>query len=97
MTERIAQQVVDAFAANDLESLAALLDSEVTWHAVDAHAACHDRAQVLDVMRRQVSAGVRAELVESRVEGSCVMVGLTVTAPEGCFPMIGPGPNRPTR
>lgn len=86
MAEHITQQVIDAFTANDLDGLAALMAGEVTWHAVDAHGACHDRAQVVDLMRRQVAAGVRGELVESQVMGSCVMVALTVTAPEGVLP-----------
>lgn len=86
MTEHVTQQVVDAFTANDLAALAALMGTGVTWHAVDARAACHDRDEVLDLMRRQVAAGVRAEVVESRVAGSCVLVGLAVSAPEGVLP-----------
>jgi hypothetical protein len=46
------QQVIDASTANDLEALAALMDTGVTWHAVAARAACHDRDEVLDLMRR---------------------------------------------
>jgi len=86
MAEHVTQQVIDAFTANDLDALAALMADEVTWHAVDAHAACHDRAQVVDLMRHQVTAGVRGDLVESQVVGSCVMVGLTVGAPVGVLP-----------
>ena len=37
-------------------------------------------------MRRQVAAGVMAEVIESRVAGSYVMVGLTLSAPEGVLP-----------
>lgn len=86
MTEHVTQQVVEAFTANDLDALAALMDPALTWHAVDAHAACHDRGEALELMRRQVAAGVRAEVVECEVAGACVLVGLAVSAPAGVLP-----------
>jgi len=47
MSEHVTQQVIEAFTANDLDALAALMDETVSWHAVDARAACRDRGEVL--------------------------------------------------
>lgn len=91
MTADVAEQVVSAFVTNDIAALGTLMGTDVSWHAVDAaHGACHNREEVLDLLQRQVAAGVRAEVVESRAAGQLVVVGMDLTAPEGMLPDLPP-------
>lgn len=90
MTTDISAQVIDAFAANDPDAIGALMDVGVTWHAVDAraagHATCADRAEVVALIRHQIAAGLRAEVVEAQAAGSMVMLGLQMSAPAELLP-----------
>lgn len=81
-----AHHIVDAFGRTDMDALSSLMDPGVTWHADNAHAACGDRDEVLTLMRSQLAAGMRAELVESQVSGALVLVGMRLTGPAELLP-----------
>lgn len=90
MTTDISTQLIEAFTANDPDALGALMDVGVTWHAVDARAAgqanCADRQAVVALIRHQIAAGLRAEVVEAQTAGSMVMLGIQMSAPADLLP-----------
>lgn len=75
-----------AFAAGDLERVAAVLDPDVRWYAAaepDASGTCHNRADALAFIERALADGVSADLLELReVDDRVVSIIQTRVPPE---------------
>ena len=87
--EQLAGRVHDALGSADLNGYWDLLDPEVTWGAPgDVDPGCRTRDQVLAWYRRARAAGVRAEVTETVVDGTKILVGLRV---RNAGPSTAPG------
>lgn len=86
VTEAIAESDVDvvrrgfeAVARRNLQAVSQVLDPDVQWHASEDEeneAGCHNRDEVLAVIRGTVEQGVSIELLEVRDLGDRVLVVL---------------------
>ncbi|MGZ6617739.1 MAG: GAP family protein [Solirubrobacteraceae bacterium] len=74
----------------DIETLAELLNPEVTWHGGDptAEGACHNRRQALTFISRAVAAGRIGELVEVTEAGDQVLVVMRPRTAPGELPRL---------
>ena len=78
--EALAVRVRHALENGNLAAYADLLHPEVRWGAPDDDSpSCTSRSQVLAWYRRRRDEGVRADVSEVTVTGSCILVGLTVS------------------
>jgi SnoaL-like domain len=73
-----------AFAAGDLEAVAAALHPQVRWYAADepdGDGTCHNRDEALAFLRRTVADGVSAELLELREVGDRILTIIQTHVP----------------
>jgi len=77
--EQIAGQVQSALQSAGLSAYKELLDPNVTWGAPDdSIPACRNRDQVLTWYRQGRAKGVRADVIETLVQGDRILVALMV-------------------
>ncbi len=81
--EALAGQVQAALQTADLGAYKDLLDPDVTWGAPDDPVpSCRNRDQVLAWYRQGRAKGVRADVIETLVQGDKILVGLMVANQE---------------
>jgi ketosteroid isomerase-like protein len=81
----LARQGYEAALRGDLETIAGMLAADVSWHGGDpsASAACRNRSEVLDVMRRAGGRAGIGELVDVVDAGEKVVVIMRPRTSEG--------------
>jgi ketosteroid isomerase-like protein len=65
---------LDAYRREDWARLSELYASDVAWRAIDAEQSCADRAEVFEMFRRNMAAGLRLTFDEIRGVGANVIV-----------------------
>ena len=77
--ERVAARLRAALGSGDLAALASVLADNVRWEAeTDTPDTCHGRAQVLDRLARQQTAGMVTEVLEVVPANDAVLLALNV-------------------
>ncbi|MFC1401801.1 MULTISPECIES: nuclear transport factor 2 family protein [Streptacidiphilus] len=90
-TQAVAERLREAFEAKDLALLGPLLDPKVRWGGPEeTEQTCHSRGDVLAWYGRAQAAGMSAQVTETVVLDSAVVLALAMSGPA-----LGPNAKRP--